>query len=271
MASALEEDRWRAMRLRIVNTTFVYAVKSTGIYCLSNCPGRLARRANVAFYDSPMLAERAGFRACKRCRPEHPATAEAADLGEQHAKRRATAKAKAVMDRTAGSLAWKDVAMEVGLTPRYLFEAFKSVQGVTPGVYASTLRANQSSRRSDHDLEIEGPCNAGHDMPRDGLPVLSEWEDAQIFPPMDMNSIDMSHCTLSSDDNTAMNSHCLDPSSSELCYPFSLSAADSASGLVDGAITSGNHVNTVVSEPPSLALGGSDEWSSWIDLDMQPA
>jgi methylphosphotriester-DNA--protein-cysteine methyltransferase len=48
---------------------FVYAVRTTGIYCRPTCPSRRGNQHNVAFYDTCRDAERAGFRACKRCRP----------------------------------------------------------------------------------------------------------------------------------------------------------------------------------------------------------
>ena len=58
---------------------FVYAVRSTGIYCRPSCPSRRPQRDRVEFFADPNAAERAGFRACQRCRPEtketDPATA----------------------------------------------------------------------------------------------------------------------------------------------------------------------------------------------------
>src|SRR5687767_13437916 len=63
--------RWRAIVNRDPSVnSFVYAVRTTRIYCRPSCPARLARRANVEFYDSPAQAEKAGYRSCKRCKPE---------------------------------------------------------------------------------------------------------------------------------------------------------------------------------------------------------
>ncbi|KAH8882494.1 hypothetical protein GQ53DRAFT_615530, partial [Thozetella sp. PMI_491] len=66
-----DSARWLAVKTRdaAADGTFVYAVRTTKIYCRPVCKARLARRANVAFYTSPTEAEGAGFRACKRCRP----------------------------------------------------------------------------------------------------------------------------------------------------------------------------------------------------------
>lgn len=47
-----------------------YAVKTTGIYCHPSCPSRAAKRQNMVLYESREAAERSGFRACKRCKPD---------------------------------------------------------------------------------------------------------------------------------------------------------------------------------------------------------
>src|ERR1051326_4418762 len=48
---------------------FVYAVKSTGVFCRPSCPSRRPRREQVEFFDSPSEAQQAGYRACRRCQP----------------------------------------------------------------------------------------------------------------------------------------------------------------------------------------------------------
>nr|POE98611.1 bifunctional transcriptional activator/dna repair enzyme ada [Quercus suber] len=237
-------------------------------------------RANVAFFDNASLAESAGFRACKRCRPEHPATAGATEMGEQHAKRRATAKAKAVMAKTGGTLAWKDVAAEVGLTPRYLFEAFKTVEGVTPGVYATNLRANQCSNSTGYDRESEEHCTAGTNLNWDDLSIPPDQDDGRMSSRTDLNNLDMAHCSLSSDEVISADSHCFGSSSPESWCLNSMSAVDFISGAGDTTIcndicedeivASGDHAIARGPEPPSLTSGVPDEWCSWIDLDMRP-
>src|SRR5881398_1684765 len=69
---AMTEDAlWRAVEARDarLDGLFVYAVRSTGIYCRPSCPSRRPRRDQVAFFPVPEAAERAGFRPCRRCRP----------------------------------------------------------------------------------------------------------------------------------------------------------------------------------------------------------
>src|SRR5262245_26997632 len=74
-----DEARWKAVkrRDRAVDGAFVYSVRTTGVYCRPSCAARLPRRENVAFHQTCADAERAGFRPCKRCRPNEPALAEA--------------------------------------------------------------------------------------------------------------------------------------------------------------------------------------------------
>jgi AraC family transcriptional regulator of adaptative response/methylated-DNA-[protein]-cysteine methyltransferase len=69
-----DEARWRALAERdnAAMDAFIYSVKSTGVYCRPLCGSRLPRHENVSFYNLPAEAERAGFRACKQCKPDQP-------------------------------------------------------------------------------------------------------------------------------------------------------------------------------------------------------
>jgi len=70
--TAGDDARFEAVRRRdrSFDGTFVHAVRTTGVYCRPGCAARRAKRANISFYDSAEAAEAAGFRPCKRCRPE---------------------------------------------------------------------------------------------------------------------------------------------------------------------------------------------------------
>src|ERR1700722_6840645 len=76
-----DEARWQAVQRRdpAADGAFYTAVKTTGVYCRSVCPARTPLRKNIAFYDTTAAAERAGFRPCKRCKPQE------ASLPERHA------------------------------------------------------------------------------------------------------------------------------------------------------------------------------------------
>jgi AraC family transcriptional regulator of adaptative response/methylated-DNA-[protein]-cysteine methyltransferase len=68
---ANDDERWGAVTRRnpAANGAFFYGVRTTGVYCRPTCAGRLPLRKNVQFHATCAEAERAGFRACKRCRP----------------------------------------------------------------------------------------------------------------------------------------------------------------------------------------------------------
>ena len=66
------DERWRSVisRDNAANGAFYYAVATTGVYCRPGCASRPPLRRNVAFYESTEAAEQAGYRPCKRCRPD---------------------------------------------------------------------------------------------------------------------------------------------------------------------------------------------------------
>jgi AraC family transcriptional regulator of adaptative response/methylated-DNA-[protein]-cysteine methyltransferase len=113
---------------------FVYAVKSTGIYCKPSCPSRRPERKNVSFFPSPALAEAAGFRACLRCEPTR--TTPKPDVQAD-----AIAKAAAFLSAHAGERTkLDDIAEAAGLGKFALQRGFKRVLGVTPGEFAREQR-----------------------------------------------------------------------------------------------------------------------------------
>src|SRR5580704_6505206 len=69
---ASQQAKWEAVRRRdpTADGHFLYSVATTGVYCRPSCAARPARRENVAFHATPADAEHAGFRPCKRCRPD---------------------------------------------------------------------------------------------------------------------------------------------------------------------------------------------------------
>src|SRR5579863_9281851 len=71
-AASSQTRWWQAVEARDASQdgSFVFAVSSTGVYCRPSCPSRRPRRENVAFYKRPDEAEKAGYRACLRCRPQ---------------------------------------------------------------------------------------------------------------------------------------------------------------------------------------------------------
>src|SRR5271168_2513935 len=71
-ASRREDAFWDAVsrRDRAFDGKFLFAVRTTGVYCRPSCASRPAKRENVSFFDTGAQAEKAGYRTCKRCRPD---------------------------------------------------------------------------------------------------------------------------------------------------------------------------------------------------------
>ena len=113
---------------------FVYAVKSTKIYCRPSCPSRRPERKNVSFFPTPALAEAAGFRPCLRCEPQRTTP-------KQDPQAAAIAKAAEFLTEHAGQRTrLDDLATAAGLGKFALQRGFKRVLGVTPGDFAREQR-----------------------------------------------------------------------------------------------------------------------------------
>jgi AraC family transcriptional regulator, regulatory protein of adaptative response / methylated-DNA-[protein]-cysteine methyltransferase len=132
-----DNARWEALRRRdpAADGAFYYSVRTTGVYCRPSCAARLARRENVDFHLTCADAERAGFRPCKRCRPNE------AGLAERHAA--AVAKACSLIDAADEMPSLDALADAVGLSRYHFHRVFKAVTGVTPKAYADARRGER--------------------------------------------------------------------------------------------------------------------------------
>lgn len=139
---ATDPARWEALRTRDrrADGAFVYAVRTTGVYCRPSCAARPARAENVRFFANPELARKAGFRACKRCRPDAP---------------REPGRAEAAVARVCREIEAAEempnlerMARSSGLSRFHFHRVFKALTGVTPLAYAAECRA----RRVRHEL-----------------------------------------------------------------------------------------------------------------------
>jgi AraC family transcriptional regulator of adaptative response/methylated-DNA-[protein]-cysteine methyltransferase len=131
-----DADRWGAVLARDPGAAgrFVYAVRTTGVYCRPGCPARRPNRANVRFFATPAGAEAAGFRACRRCRP-------GADAGGEPDARVVAACRRIERSRPAPTLAV--LARAAGLGPSRFHELFRDHTGLTPRAYAAAVRAGR--------------------------------------------------------------------------------------------------------------------------------
>jgi AraC family transcriptional regulator of adaptative response/methylated-DNA-[protein]-cysteine methyltransferase len=132
-----ENTRWQAVLERdsAYDGKFVYGVRSTGIYCRPTCPSRRPRQDQVMFFDRPENAQKAGFRACKRCQPDAPLSP-AADLAAQ-----ARRMIDAAVDEGQPAPKLKDLSELISISPYHLQRTFRSVMGISPRQYAAARRA----------------------------------------------------------------------------------------------------------------------------------
>src|SRR3954469_5824431 len=132
-----DDARWIAVRARDprADGTFYYSVKTTGVYCRPSCASRPARRENVAFHATPAAAERAGFRACKRCKPDQPPLAE---------RQAAQVAALCRLIETREEIpTLEELADHAGMSAFHVHRVFKAVTGVTPKAYAAAHRTGR--------------------------------------------------------------------------------------------------------------------------------
>ncbi|MEC5384964.1 bifunctional DNA-binding transcriptional regulator/O6-methylguanine-DNA methyltransferase Ada [Uliginosibacterium sp. H3] len=140
-AATLNDPRWAAVAGRdaTADGKFYYSVQTTGVYCRPSCVARAALPENVAFHATREAAEQAGFRPCKRCKPDQPA------LAEQHVAR--VTEACRIIERAvmeAQALPSLDaLALQLGLSTHHFHRLFKSITGVTPKAYAMARRAER--------------------------------------------------------------------------------------------------------------------------------
>lgn len=132
------DSRWQdvADRNHAAAGRFCYGVITTGIFCVPGCPSRLPRRENAVFFDTPAQAVAAGYRACKRCRPDDPARP-SGDNARVVSACRAVEAAVAAGDAPP-SLG--ELAAAAGLSPAHFQRRFVEQVGVSPKVYGQALR-----------------------------------------------------------------------------------------------------------------------------------
>ena len=129
--------RWQAVvgRDPQADGAFVYAVKTTGVYCRPSCPSRTAKRENVEYFETNEQAVRAGYRACKRCRPEA--------LSQDQRRRTLVVQACRVIEQSGSALPLAALARQCGLSPHHFHRIFKAATGLTPKAYYQSVRAGR--------------------------------------------------------------------------------------------------------------------------------
>jgi len=132
---AAADQFWEAVSTRDARADgrFVFAVRTTGVFCRPQCPARRPRRENVAFFATVDDARAAGFRACKRCRPDRPSVDDELVALVDRACR--------TIDEAEATPTLAELAAAAGKSPFYFQRTFKRIVGVTPREYAAAKRA----------------------------------------------------------------------------------------------------------------------------------
>ena len=131
-------ELWDAVLARDASRdgSFVFAVRSTGIYCRPSCPARRPRREQVSFFNLPEAAEQAGFRACRRC---HPRRAKSADPRVELVRQIC----HAIDEHDEKPQTLKRLSEQTGVNPHHLQRTFKEVMGISPRQYAESQRLDR--------------------------------------------------------------------------------------------------------------------------------
>lgn len=151
-----DEARWTAVRTKDPHADghFFYCVKTTKIYCRPTCRARLARRSNVEYFKTGPEAVSAGYRACKRCKPELDAYVPEADQN--------IAKVRRLLENLpehAPLPKLEDLASDAGLTKYHFHRCFKKATGLTPREYALSKRRLRYPPTSSTNAVTTGDSN----------------------------------------------------------------------------------------------------------------
>lgn len=152
-----DEARWSSVlnRDQSADGAFVYGVRSTRIFCRPSCPSRRPQRQNARFFTLPEDALEAGFRACKRCRPDQ----------EKREIERVRHICRLLESDAAPTLT--ALGREIGLSPAHLQRDFKRVTGISPRQYAESWRLNQLKTQLQNGESVLGAMfDAGYNSSR---------------------------------------------------------------------------------------------------------
>jgi methylphosphotriester-DNA--protein-cysteine methyltransferase len=163
--------RWNAISRRdaAAHCSFIYGVKTTRIYCRPTCTARLARRANVVYYDTIDQAQKDGFRACQKCKPD-----DVAFFGQrEEVVVSALEKLRTKQNDTTMKWSLKELAKEVGVTPSYLCRVFKTKMGITIGEYMRQFEMQPDGLESTQSPGTTNSSTVGSGCPTPNSDVVS--------------------------------------------------------------------------------------------------
>ncbi len=149
-----DESRWLALVERdpAADDVFCYSVATTGVYCRPSCAARLAKRENVRFHRTREQAEKAGFRPCKRCRPD------CASLADR--QRDAVTRACRLIETADTAPNLDELARAAGISRFHFHRLFKASTGVTPKAYVAAHRNRRARSELANGVKISEAINS---------------------------------------------------------------------------------------------------------------
>lgn len=147
-AEITSDPRWLSIvaRDKEFDGKFFYSVKTTGVYCRPSCGARLARPENVRFYKTTEAAEKAGFRACKRCKP--------AGLSLTEANTARIEKVCRLIERSEEMPSLEKLSKHAGMSIFHFHRTFKAVTGLTPSGYGAAQRTKRVRKTLGKSLSV---------------------------------------------------------------------------------------------------------------------
>jgi AraC family transcriptional regulator, regulatory protein of adaptative response / methylated-DNA-[protein]-cysteine methyltransferase len=147
-AETTNDPRWTAVVARnpSADGTFVYSVRTTGVYCRPSCSARPARPENVRFHATCADAGAAGFRPCKRCTPDQPSLLERQAAMVTRICRQ--------IEASEGTPSLEALAEEAGMSTFHFHRVFRALTGLTPRGYAIAHRENRMRRELERSNTV---------------------------------------------------------------------------------------------------------------------
>jgi AraC family transcriptional regulator of adaptative response/methylated-DNA-[protein]-cysteine methyltransferase len=133
-AATVQDPRWTDVVARNAEADgkFYFGVRTTGVYCRPSCGARTARPENVSFYATREEAQTAGFRPCKRCRPDRSTIIDPYAVTVTQACR--------IIEESEATPTLKELARQLAMSAYHFHRVFRQVTGLTPGQYAAAQR-----------------------------------------------------------------------------------------------------------------------------------